>query len=170
MIRHDTNFALHVQWGFAPTVHKSLYWLLSMHEVQYCTKVQIRVWRHLEPWVWIAARKVTANYLEDLSSISSKVRTVCIHHDVPIWLELPPAIFASKIQGPFPGLKHGTHKNDLSPSEVQIKNGRRFQVLTAASMKFRVSWDVASCSILVVDRRFRGAFCLHHHLSPWWWR
>jgi hypothetical protein len=37
----------------------------------------------------------------------------------------------------------------------------RFQVLMAASMKFRVFWDVAPCS-LGVDRRLRGAYCLHH--------
>jgi hypothetical protein len=36
------------------------------------------------------------------------------------------------------------------------------QVLTAASMKFRVFWDVAPCSHVEVDRRFRGAYCLHH--------
>jgi hypothetical protein len=38
----------------------------------------------------------------------------------------------------------------------------RFQVLTAASMKYRVFWDVAACSHFEVDRRFRGAYCLHH--------
>jgi hypothetical protein len=38
----------------------------------------------------------------------------------------------------------------------------RFQVLTAASMKFRfVSWDVLPCKI-IVDRCFRGTCCLHH--------
>jgi hypothetical protein len=38
----------------------------------------------------------------------------------------------------------------------------RFQVPTAASMKFRVFWDVAPCCVVGVDRRFRGAYCLHH--------
>jgi hypothetical protein len=38
----------------------------------------------------------------------------------------------------------------------------RFQVLTAASMKFRGFWDVAPCSHVEVNRRFRGAYCLHH--------
>jgi hypothetical protein len=33
----------------------------------------------------------------------------------------------------------------------------RFQVLTVASMKFRVFWDVAQCSQVEVDRHFRGA-------------
>jgi hypothetical protein len=38
----------------------------------------------------------------------------------------------------------------------------RFHVLTAASMKFRiVSWDVLPCKI-IVDRRFRATWCLHH--------
>jgi hypothetical protein len=36
----------------------------------------------------------------------------------------------------------------------------RFQVLTAASMKFRfVFWDVLPCKI-IVDRRFRDMCCL----------
>jgi hypothetical protein len=30
----------------------------------------------------------------------------------------------------------------------------RFQVLTAASMKFRIFWDVAPCSHVEVDRRY----------------
>jgi hypothetical protein len=34
----------------------------------------------------------------------------------------------------------------------------RFQVLTLTSMKFRVYWDVAPCSHVEVDRRFRGVF------------
>jgi hypothetical protein len=37
----------------------------------------------------------------------------------------------------------------------------RFQVITAASMNFRVFCYVAPCSH-EVDRRFRGAYCLHH--------
>jgi hypothetical protein len=41
----------------------------------------------------------------------------------------------------------------------------RFQVLTAASMKFRiVFWDVLPCKI-IVDRRFIGTYCLHHQGS-----
>jgi hypothetical protein len=38
----------------------------------------------------------------------------------------------------------------------------RFQVLTAASVKFRVFWNLAPCSHVEVDRRFRSAYCLHH--------
>jgi hypothetical protein len=37
----------------------------------------------------------------------------------------------------------------------------RFYVLTGASMKVSVFWDVAPC-ILVVYQRFRGVCCLHH--------
>jgi hypothetical protein len=29
-------------------------------------------------------------------------------------------------------------------------------------LKFRVFWDVAPCSHVEMDRRFRGAYCLHH--------
>jgi hypothetical protein len=38
----------------------------------------------------------------------------------------------------------------------------KFQILTAASMKFRVFWGVLPYSQTDVDRRFRGACCLHH--------
>jgi hypothetical protein len=48
--------------------------------------------------------------------------------------------------------------------DVRTQNTNvRFQVLTAASMKFRVFWDVLLCSLTDVDRRFRGACCLHHY-------
>jgi hypothetical protein len=41
----------------------------------------------------------------------------------------------------------------------------RFQVLTAASMMFRiVFWDVFPCKI-IVDRRFRGTYCFHPETS-----
>jgi hypothetical protein len=36
-----------------------------------------------------------------------------------------------------------------------------------------VFWDVAPCSLLGVDRRFRGSYCLHYQWnesSPWRWR
>jgi hypothetical protein len=46
----------------------------------------------------------------------------------------------------------------------------RFQVLTAASMKMTVFWVVAPCNLIDVYRHFRGACCLHHQGSPWWWR
>jgi hypothetical protein len=48
----------------------------------------------------------------------------------------------------------------LGTSAVNNIDIVRFQVLTAASMKFRiVFWDVLPCKI-IVDRRFRGACCL----------
>jgi hypothetical protein len=28
--------------------------------------------------------------------------------------------------------------------------------------KIRAFWDIAPCSLVVVDRRFRGSYCLHH--------
>jgi hypothetical protein len=42
----------------------------------------------------------------------------------------------------------------------------RFQVLAAASMNMAVFWDVAPCSLVESDRRFRDAYCLYrqgHH-------
>jgi hypothetical protein len=47
-----------------------------------------------------------------------------------------------------------------------INNFVRFQVLTAASMMFRIVFlDVLPCK-MIVDRRFRGAYCLHHQCIP----
>jgi hypothetical protein len=37
----------------------------------------------------------------------------------------------------------------------------RFEVLTAASLKMTVFSDIAPGSLVAVDRRFRGAYCLH---------
>jgi hypothetical protein len=39
----------------------------------------------------------------------------------------------------------------------------KFQVLTAASMKFRVAWDVAPCSHVEIDLCSKGVYCLKHH-------
>jgi hypothetical protein len=44
----------------------------------------------------------------------------------------------------------------------------RFQVLTAASMKMAIFWDVAPCSLVEVYRRFSGACCLHHQGKHLW--
>jgi hypothetical protein len=34
-----------------------------------------------------------------------------------------------------------------------------FEVLTALGMKMAVFWDVRSCGVVGIDRRFRGAYC-----------
>jgi hypothetical protein len=39
---------------------------------------------------------------------------------------------------------------------------RGFQVLTAAGVKMSVLRDVVSYSLVDIDGRFRGAYCLHH--------
>jgi hypothetical protein len=42
----------------------------------------------------------------------------------------------------------------------------RFQVVTAASLKMTDFWDIALCSLIGVDRRFRGAYLLRHQATP----
>jgi hypothetical protein len=39
-----------------------------------------------------------------------------------------------------------------------------FQILMTVSMKMRVIWDtsIAPCRVVEVNRRFRGAYCLHY--------
>jgi hypothetical protein len=41
----------------------------------------------------------------------------------------------------------------------------RIQVLTVVNMNVTVFWNVASSSLVGVDRHFRGAYCLHHVVS-----
>jgi hypothetical protein len=56
------------------------------------------------------------------------------------------------------------HEKTLSNRGTHINKGVsvRFQVLTAANMMFRaVFWVILPCK-MVVDRRFRGAYCLNH--------
>jgi hypothetical protein len=31
-----------------------------------------------------------------------------------------------------------------------------------SSLNIRAFWNIASCNLVKVDRRFRGAYCLHH--------
>jgi hypothetical protein len=38
----------------------------------------------------------------------------------------------------------------------------RVQVLTATSMKMTALWDISPCSLVEVDQRFRGAYCLRN--------
>jgi hypothetical protein len=38
----------------------------------------------------------------------------------------------------------------------------RFQIIAAAGMMMAAYWDVAPCIIVEADRRFRGAYCVHH--------
>jgi len=42
-----------------------------------------------------------------------------------------------------------------------------FQVLTAASMNMTAFCNIAPCSLVEVDRRFRGYYCLHHQGDDW---
>jgi hypothetical protein len=55
----------------------------------------------------------------------------------------------------------GDLRNETAEPENELPVVR-FHVLTAASMKMFVFWDVAPCSLVEIDRRFRGAYCLHN--------
>jgi hypothetical protein len=43
--------------------------------------------------------------------------------------------------------------------------GQEVMEIINSPMKFRVLWDVEPCSNVQVDRRFRGAYCLHQALQ-----
>jgi hypothetical protein len=38
----------------------------------------------------------------------------------------------------------------------------RSKILMASSMKMKVFWDIAPCSLAGVDRRFSRAYCVHN--------
>jgi hypothetical protein len=54
------------------------------------------------------------------------------------------------------------HRYSAHTSRQSKVASMRFQVLTATNMRMAVFWDVAPCSLVEVDRRFRGTYCLHH--------
>jgi hypothetical protein len=47
-----------------------------------------------------------------------------------------------------------------------IQTSFGFKGLIILTMKITVFWDVAPCSLVEVDRRFRGAYFLHHQRIP----
>jgi hypothetical protein len=63
-----------------------------------------------------------------------------------------------------PVIIHGRVSSSLRKTtrEKQSLKFVRFQVPTAASIKFRIFWNVAPCSHVEVDRRFRDVYYLHH--------
>jgi hypothetical protein len=75
----------------------------------------------------------------------------------------------------FSSLLHVLHTLEISSSWSdhlnnwrRVKNYKavRFQVLTVARMKIITFWDIAPCSLVVADRRFRCVL----PPSSWWWR
>jgi hypothetical protein len=56
-----------------------------------------------------------------------------------------------------------THTHTHHAALLINDNLVRFQVLIATTVKMtRTLWDRAQCSLVQVDRRFRGAYCLHN--------
>jgi hypothetical protein len=53
--------------------------------------------------------------------------------------------------------------NDLI--SVRAAKSLRFQVLMVMGMNMTVFWDMVPCSLIDVDRYFRGVYCLHHQDS-----
>jgi hypothetical protein len=86
-----------------------------------------------------------------------KSHTTRLHHVQAknVWMFIftsLPSLHTSVTNAPCSGLTR------ISNTEFWV----RFQVLTVASMMFRVVfWDILPCK-MIVDRRFRGAY--------WWWR
>jgi hypothetical protein len=70
-----------------------------------------------------------------------------------------------------------THRCEVGFSTVisiETKARNRFslgdiRVLTAASVRMTVFWDVAPRCLAETDWRYRGDY-YYHHQSPWWWK
>jgi hypothetical protein len=59
-------------------------------------------------------------------------------------------------------LEYGTGAPTSKLQSSKIWQDVRFEVLTAACMKIIDFCDFEPRSLVVVDRRFRGAYCFHH--------
>jgi hypothetical protein len=47
-------------------------------------------------------------------------------------------------------------------TDSAVKISFLFKGSDISLLKMTVFWDVAPCSVVEIDRRFRGAYCLHH--------
>jgi hypothetical protein len=56
----------------------------------------------------------------------------------------------------------------MNNEELEESYSDRGQV--NSKLKMTVLWNIAVCSLVEVDRRFRGVYCFHHHSSSWSWR
>jgi hypothetical protein len=80
-------------------------------------------------------------------------------------LPLTPVMYVAwKIYRPRPNFQNIIFTLPAKVLESYLLQLVRFQVLSLARMKMTAFWDVAPCS-LEVDRRFRGAYCLHRHCA-----
>jgi hypothetical protein len=52
------------------------------------------------------------------------------------------------------------HFGDLDADARLNKQGH--EVVKWIHLKMRVFWDIAPCSLVGVDRHFRGTYCFHH--------
>jgi hypothetical protein len=56
---------------------------------------------------------------------------------------------------------HAKYHKCAQKRKKTLKKLVRFIVLTVAGMKITAFWDIALCSLLEANRRFRGAYCPH---------
>jgi hypothetical protein len=59
-----------------------------------------------------------------------------------------------------PPLRHGYENITLSNTNKFYEHAVDFEVLTAVTMKNYIFWEVRSCSLVQVCRRFGGTYCL----------
>jgi hypothetical protein len=105
----------------------------------------------------IGKRRGNINYRTDVAAVDvlrqytgfNRFRDFTLPSRIPTWERRSPLTLLSRTRSKF------------SPNLRENQALVRFQVLTTTRMKMRAFLDIASYSLVGVDRRFRGAYCLH---------
>jgi hypothetical protein len=107
------------------------------------------------------------------SNIAYRAIQPCTHRPLrEHWLNIQ---FVTENAGSTPWISQTNVRVTLHSTEnavniftsVAISNFMRLQILTAASMTLTAFWDIPPCSLVEIDRRFRGAYCLHHQVNTY---
>jgi hypothetical protein len=135
-------------------------------------------WERIEKWWWMMSCYSTENLFQVKRSTSGPAVTLGVRVDSKDFsVDLVPVFMFGREKWPAPPLRQESGFSSqvgLFSDVVVIMQLRGtpqcmcpWEVLTVASMKFRVFWDLAPCSHVKVDWCLRGAYCLHHR---GWWR
>jgi hypothetical protein len=62
---------------------------------------------------------------------------------------------------------HVTTRPLIDPASLIYDRSKNISLQITKNSKIRAFWDVAPCSLVGADRRFRGAYCLYHQGDDW---
>jgi hypothetical protein len=79
---------------------------------------------------------------------------------VKVWRSLPPDWLSNEHCGNSPKVQRCSY--EIPPLDTILSQFHALPILTYLRMKMTVFWDVAPCSLVEIDRRYRGAYRLLH--------